>query len=237
MVAAWLAELVGLPAGERAVVPVAEFATIAEGLRATGGTAPFLVPDCREFALDAAGFRALLAGETAELFGYDYFKDTEYELRYVAPLAALRRLEEGALDIVVVDAPISRAEAVLPAVLRERGPEDEDGRQYACCYVLTCAGRVTPFHTDPEYGGGFMYLVGGEKVWWYVDPADAPLDRLVDRSMTQVLVQDDLRLWGKVRVAQLRAGGFIYTPPGWAHRVRTLEPSFGVGGYIASTPR
>lgn len=227
-----LPEFAGLPAADRpAVVAVDEFSTIEAGLLATGGAAPFLVPECREFGLDAAGFRALLARETADLFGYDYYRDTEYETRYVSPLAALQRLEEGALDLAIVDSPISRPDAVLPAVLRRR-PPDEEGREYACCYVLTCAGRVTPFHTDPEFGGGFMHLVGGEKLWWYVDPADAPVEALVDRSMTQVLTQDERRLWGKVRFARLRAGGFVYTPPGWAHRVRTVAPAFGVGGYI-----
>jgi hypothetical protein len=218
-------------AGAGAVVAVAEFGTIEEGLLATGGQAPFLVPDCREFAVDEAGFRGLLAREQAELFGYDYYRDTEYATRYVAPLAALERLAAGTLDFVIVDAPISGAEEVLPAALRRR-PPDEEGQQYACCYVLTGAGRVTPFHADPAFGGGYMHLVDGEKFWWFVDPADAPTAALVDRTVTRVLTQDDFHLWGKVRVAHLRAGGFVYTPPGWSHRVCTYAPSYGLGGYI-----
>lgn len=212
-------------------VAVAEFASIEEGLRAGCG-APFLVPECREFGLDAAGFRALLAGEQDDLFGYHYFSDTEYELRYVAPLMGLRRFEEGTLDFVIVDSPVREPARVLPAVLRGRAPDDEEGRQYACCFVLTGAGRVTPFHADPEFGGGYMHLLAGEKLWWLVDPADAPTEALVDRSIATVLTQDERKLWGKVQVALLRAGGFLYFPPLWSHRVRTLERSYGLGGYV-----
>lgn len=223
------AELGG--AATDAFVAVAEFASIEEGLRAGAG-APFLVPECREFGLDAAGFRALLAGEQDDLFGYHYFSDTEYELRYVAPLMGLRRFEEGTLDFVIVDSPVQEPGRVLPAVLRGRVPDDEEGREYACCFVLTGAGRVTPFHTDPEFGGGYMHLLAGEKLWWLVDPADAPTEALVDRPMARVLTQDGGRLWGRVQVALLRAGGFLYFPPLWSHRVRTTAPAYGLGGYI-----
>lgn len=225
------AELAGRADAVGAFVPVAEFATIEEGLRVGSGR-PFLVPECREFGLDAAGFRGLLAREEAALFGYHYFRDTEYETRYEAPLTALRRLEEDTLDFVIVDSPVREPASVLPAVLQRRAPTDEEGREYACCFVLTGPGRTTPFHADPEFGGGFMHLLAGEKLWWLVDPADAPTEALVDRSMHAVLTQDDRRLWGKVQVGLLRGGGFLYFPPLWSHRVRTFVRSYGLGGYV-----
>jgi len=213
------------------VVPVAEFPSIAAGLRETRGLVPFLVRRCDDFGVDARRFEELLAGEREPLFGYVYSSETDYEIHEIAALEALRRYRDGTLPIGIVDSPVASPADVLPASL-QHGPLPEDGQQYACCYVLCRAPSVTGFHTDPEFGGGYMHLLEGEKFWWFVDPADASVEQLVERPMARVLTQDDYRLWGKVRVAHLRAGGFLYFPSSWPHRVLTYEPSCGLGGYI-----
>lgn len=215
------------------VVPVAEFSSVAEAMRATGGRVPFLVPACGDFGLDAERFEALLAREPNPLFGYVYTSETAYDIREIAPQEALTRLRDGTLDLAIVDSPVSDPADVFPASLRGAALDDE-GKEYECCFVLTRAPGVTAFHADPEFGGGYMHLIEGEKYWWFVDPADAALDELLDRPMARVLTQDGFRLWGKVQVAHLRGGGCVYFPPSWLHRVFTYRPSFGIGGYIAA---
>lgn len=214
------------------IIPVAEFPSIEVGLRETGGRTPFLVPDCRDLAIDAARFHALLAREPRPLFGYVEITETEDEVRTIAPLEAARRLRDGTLDFSIIDAPIHEPGDLLPAALKLH-PLPDERREYACCYVLTRAPNITSFHSDPDFGGGYMHLVEGEKFWWFVDPNDASLDALTGRPMARVLTQNDFRLWGKVQVAHLRGGGCVYFPPSWFHRVLTYEPSYGVGGYIA----
>jgi uncharacterized protein len=229
------------PSSERARGPataaVRDFGSVAEALRETGGRAPFRVLDCRDFDVDARGFDELLSREREPLLAWSWSRDTEAEMvkRYVAPAAAAQGLRDGSLDVTIVDAPVRAPGLALPEALRP-WPLGEEGRQFELCYVLTAPGWVTPFHADPAYGGGWVHLIGGEKLWWMVDPAAAPLDALVDRHVAQALEQDDFHLWGKIHMAHQPPGSLVYFPPSWAHRVLTYERAFGFGGYLATPP-
>jgi hypothetical protein len=227
------------PALTPPVVPVAEFASLEEGLAKTGGSVPFLVPRCSDFAIDAARFAALLARETELLHGHARLADGSYEDRSAKPSEAFARFRAGTLGMLVSDSPISNAEDVFPDFLRRRQLRGE-GDYYARCWVLGSAPSITDFHVDPDFGGGFMHLVEGEKFWWFIDPADAPIETLESSlpfakagggSIADLLTRDDFRLWGKIRVAHHKAGGCVYFPPNWSHRVFTYRDAFGVGGY------
>ncbi|MEO7327546.1 MAG: hypothetical protein ABI193_03135, partial [Minicystis sp.] len=216
------------------VVPVVEFPSLEAGLRETGGRVPFLVPQCREINIDATRFHALLEREPQPLFGHVEITETKDETLYIEPLEAARRLRDNTLDLAILDSPIHAPGDLFPDALRSLlRPLPEEQREYECCYAMTRAQQVTSFHADPDFGGGYLHLVEGEKFWWFVDPADASLDALLNRTIARVLTQDRFRLWGKVQVAHLRGGGCVYFPPSWIHRIFTYKASYGVSGYLA----
>ena len=107
-------------------------------------------------------------------------------------------------------------------------------------YILTGKG-LTNFHMDPSYGGGWMYLYEGVKVWWFMEPPDVsmcsydinpPVSKeqmeLFQTASYTELLSSGYKMW----VGVLQSGDFIYFPQGWIHRVLTHQKSKGCGGYV-----
>lgn len=106
-------------------------------------------------------------------------------------------------------------------------------------WVLTNAPATTCFHTDPPYGDCFMYLIKGKKIWLFLAPAD--LDILLKKydythlnslSIPELLALENHFLRGRLYAGLMQDGDFLFFPENWPHHVRTLENSFGFGGYI-----
>lgn len=92
-----------------------------------------------------------------------------------------------------------------PAVIRKRTLENPAD---LCSYVLTRANNWTDFHCDQLAGEGeWMFLYEGQKMWYVADASS------------------------RVYAAFCGAGDFIYFPATWRHAVKTIDKTFGVGGF------
>ena len=103
--------------------------------------------------------------------------------------------------------------------------------------ILSPANSYSVLHMDyPSKGGGFMYLVEGQKDWYFMKPTHAALQSLIEPGAAHLIdISPELayqRAGTIFHEANMIAGDFIYFPCGWLHKVRTYDKSIGIGGYI-----
>jgi len=151
--------------------------------------------------------------------------------------------EQGNLEVSVLDSNIG---ALVP-----KGSVASELAPFGICdelmmLILSKSQAYTGFHQDRavgtkigHYGGGWMYLASGRKMWQMVPFEDTKylLDfekkMLIDAPIHELLYANDHALWGRFWQGYIEAGDFIYFPPGTNHRVQTFEKSVGYGGYVS----
>lgn len=196
---------------------------------------PFIVKSVAAFDFNLAAFRARTVAEGLTTFGWD--KSLE-EVKGISIAAALEDWERNELKVNFVDSPIPKMvpNAGIHADLRAAGINEDN-----LMLVMSNHGTYTPFHQDPiagaASGGGWMWLLQGEKMWNFVgfEHSDVLFDEtarsIADPTLGDLLYRDNHVLWGKVGQVFAQAGDFVYFPPGCSHRVWTWEGSIGIGGY------
>jgi hypothetical protein len=164
------------------------------------------------------------------------------------------------LEVVIFDSALQMFK--LPSALKgfhsitEREKSEADYVSLHQSPVLARKGHVSSWHMDPiVIGGGWMYILKGEKEWRFHDPYmslfyynttdnDFSLNDMTTLEfinlMSEMPAEDlatikalypDFR-FTPVQTATAREGDFVYFPPGWLHRVETIEKTFGVAGYV-----
>lgn len=201
---------------------------------------PFIYRNFPWLPADPRLFEALLCREK-EVYGYNRSpvdNSPEWGDQTFSGAAVWRQFLDRNLKINIVDSECS-----------EKGPLLEGWRSgilgvpWSVGWVLTLAPKRTYFHVDPPCGDCFLYLCKGRKIWLFIPPAAlAEVEsrhgfEIVNRlPLPELLLLDDAFLWGKMLIGEIGDGDFIFFPENWPHYVRTLEHSFGYGGYFEKAP-
>ena len=144
------------------------------------------------------------------------------------------------LDFNIVDSPIDY-KYILPAEWREYSWKKlTDNYDFAITWIMTNNPKITHFHIDPEYAGGFMKLLAGEKIWWCVSANDYQyllkrgytIASMAQLEMHELLKLENCYLFGKIYVSYLSDNDFIWFPINTLHKVITTKNSYGFGGYL-----
>lgn len=152
------------------------------------------------------------------LFGYN--KESK-EIEIGAEEAFLS-YKENTLQLNIVDAPFPVLdENELPVILLEA--VRRSGMNV--CLTLTRKGSYTPLHTDPNFGGGWMYLQEGSKKWQLIKTGHALPDK--DGKLEDININTEY-----ISEVVINAGDFLYFAPDIPHRVWTIKNSFGISGYL-----
>ena len=197
---------------------------------------PFIYRNFPWLPADPRLFETLLCREK-EVYGYNRSpvdNSPEWGDQTFSGAAVWRQFLDKSLEINIVDSECS-----------EKGPLLDGwhsgilGVPWSVGWVLTVAPKRTYFHVDPPYGDCFMYLCKGRKIWLFIPPAAmAEVEsrhgfEIINRlPLPELLLLDDAFLWGKMLIGEIGDGDFIFFPENWPHYVRTLEHSFGYGGYF-----
>lgn len=198
---------------------------------------PFVVRNFSGLSRDRQLFERELAREP-EIWGYNAspMDNSEVDAITLPGADVLARYRNRKLDFNIVD-----SECSDPAPLLTQWPDKALKVPPSVSWILTLAPARTYFHCDPPYGDCFMYLCEGHKVWLFIAPEDiAEIERrhgfaTVNRlALPELLDLDGGFLRGRILIGEIRGGDFIYFPQDWAHYVRTLEDSFGYGGYFGA---
>ena len=107
---------------------------------------------------------AALAGEPRAVFGWKSMLDFEH-----VEVAAVRNLwQQNQLRVNIVDSELSDPTSVrLPSAMRN------NPRVAKLSYIVSNCDARTGLHTDPPgHGAGWMLLVDGCKVWWWITAHD-----------------------------------------------------------------
>lgn len=191
---------------------------------------PFIINKCPDFTFNIDELsNSFLSEKHENIWGYTDIDKIIYE--YVDPHILLDNWSNDKLLHILVDTE-STKEELYPVSVQQDIKNNK-------CYVLTKQNNLTNFHVDPDFGGGWMYLAIGTKLWWFISPSDMEyllaneisIDKLKNISFTELLTLCDSYLWGKVFIGEITGGDFIYFPKKWAHRVFTYDKSFGISGY------
>jgi len=189
---------------------------------------PYIIRNCSKFKFELNDLiNSFLSEDPTTMWGYTDISKIEYE--FVPPSILIDDWNTNKLKHILVDTVCTNS-ILFP---------EEIGDNMKC-YTLTKTNNLTEFHIDPDYGGGWMYLKLGIKLWWFISPYDMEflskngitLLDLAGKNFTELLQLCDNYLWGKIYIGEARATDFIYFPRQWAHRVYTYDKSIGLSGYL-----
>ena len=212
--------------------PFQEFANLS-----LSSKAPFILKNTPLLNITEDRFKDLLLQES-EVMGY--VPGNSGDKQEYSGQEIWNQYQSGKLMINIVDAPTMIRDWLgrdwLNVIDERLGPNDKFG----LTWILTIAPKVTHFHTDPPYAGGFMKLLNGSKIWWcvvsedlkYLSDRGHTLDEIEEMSLIDILFLEDDYLWGKIYVGEIRSGDLIWFPQDCLHKVITIESSLGLGGYI-----
>ena len=188
--------------------------------------------------LDCENFERILLDQTSSILGYE--SSVEWEEQNLSPKDVWESYSNSSLKINIVDSPLEN-KGMLPPEW-ESYARSKLGTHYdfALTWVFTCAPKVTHFHIDPPYAGGFMKILKGKKVWWCVKPVDyyhmvkmgQSVESMAKMDLHEIMRLEDSYLFGKIQIGVLNAGDLIWFPIDTMHKVITLEDSHGFGGYL-----
>lgn len=111
---------------------------------------------------------------------------------------------------------------------------------YALTWIMTNKPKITHFHIDPDYAGGYMKLLEGEKIWWCIAPNDYHylLDKghsvstLAELEIHKLMQLEKSYLFGKIHIDTITDGDLLWFPIDTLHKVITTRDSYGFGGYL-----
>lgn len=200
---------------------------------------PFIVHQTDILACDQSQFQTLIDHQKELIYGYS--SSTTWEWNDLTAEQVYRDWRNKSLAINIVDSPLDCKEGILPEEWQSYAKQ-KLGEQYSLglCWVFTNAPKVTHFHTDPKFAGGFMRLLQGEKIWWMVAPKDFEylvtkghtVQSLAKLNLVDMLQLEDNYLFGKIFVDTIRGGDLLWFPINTLHKVLTTEDSLGFGGYL-----
>jgi len=115
--------------------------------------------------------------------------------------------------------------------------------EYEKSVLLSKKGTFTPWHTDTGGISGWYYYIYGKKDWTFIhrdcflmmyDPLFMEIYN--DRNPSHVTDKEKGTRFNLVDSVSVQyhytavSGDYIWIPPGWLHRVETVEDTFGFGG-------
>lgn len=199
---------------------------------------PFILPKTEFLSHNLEEYQRLVNGQKTDIYGYQSSISWDY-------------LEEPAIKVWndylsknlkhnVVDAPIDD-KSILPNDWNEY-VKNKLGNAYklSLTWVMTNSPKITHFHTDPEYAGGYMKLISGEKIWWCVAPVDFiylcskghSVTSMAKLQMHELMQLENNYLFGKIYVDIITDGDLLWFPVNTLHKVITIKDSYGFGGYL-----
>eukprot|EP00475_Leptophrys_vorax_P029351 TRINITY_DN42_c0_g1_i7.p1 TRINITY_DN42_c0_g1~~TRINITY_DN42_c0_g1_i7.p1 ORF type:complete len:547 (+),score=119.60 TRINITY_DN42_c0_g1_i7:165-1805(+) len=225
------------------VIDVPEARSLMQGFKQFGErNLPFIVRKAgNAFNFDYDVFKQRAADIPTHIAAWD-----RKTMLIVKDLELTKLIEDWELDELNV--------SVLDSEIGPLVPEDSIAPELAqfgispehIMLILSKSKAYTGFHQDRavgskigHYGGGWMYLAEGRKMWQMVPFEDTKylLDSekkmLKDLPIHELLYSNEHALWGRIWQGYIEAGDFIYFPPGTNHRVQTFEKSIGYGGYLS----
>jgi len=176
-----------------------------------------------------------------EIYGYGYENEADFVMTGAGILEEWKN--NDVMSIKLLDCYCTN-EKLVPGIIKKNQTWPDIETKYMLNYILTGNG-LTKFHMDPSFGGGWMYLYEGQKLWWFIDwkdcksikgkvsrdenpeISDEEIAFLKKASLTELL-NDGYKVW----VGLANSGDLIRFPQAWIHRVYTYEKSIGCGGYI-----
>ena len=231
-----------------AVREAPRYHSITEGFT-YGPTLPFLVPYSKEFAhLTDAKLFQLMKKSNASVYGYDKKGGCHANFK-LSKLIDTHLDPKKKLGVSIVDSPVALTR--LPREFTQHHRKSRVDRSLSTIAlgqtpVLTDSGSYTYLHFDPvQFGGGWMYIAEGKKIWNFLDPRWIPeiYDRKEDKP-SDINPKSFLE-WVSAQPRRVKlfqeapllttvaeAGSFTYFPPGWLHQVWTPMRATGIGGYL-----
>jgi len=203
-------------------------------------TVPFILHQTQFLNCDPTLYSELVAKQQKPVFGYSSSISWDWAEHDVTSIHHDWLRNKLALNIV--DSPLDAKELLLSAEWQAFAKVrlTEANYHYALCWVFTNAPKLTHWHTDPPFAGGYMKLLEGEKIWWCVAPTDFAylesrghsVETLSKLTLVEMLQLEDSYLWGRIYVDTLRGGDLLWFPVNTLHKVLTTQHSLGFGGYL-----
>lgn len=200
---------------------------------------PFIIRETNLLECSPERFEDLAREQQTLLKAYSSSLSWDFaQLRVADVIASWRK---NNLNENIVDAPIDAQEMLMPLPMQTYLKEKlKDNYHYALCWIFTTAPKVTHFHTDPTYAGGYMKLLEGEKIWWLVAPDDYQylverghtVESLAQLEFSEIIALENGYLVGRIYADILRKGDLLWFPINTLHKVITTKSSFGFGGYF-----
>ena len=199
---------------------------------------PFIVKNFKLLTDDTEKFKNLIINQKAPIFGY--YQDIDRVIDEYPAKDIFEQFISNQLKLNIVDSPVEN-KSILPqewkTYIDNKLGENND---YSLTWILTNSPKITHFHTDPHFGGGFMKLIEGEKIWWCVNPVDFKfltdqghtVDELSKMNVNEIIRLDHNYLFGKLYVGKIADGDLIWFPINCLHKVITTKSSYGFGGYL-----
>lgn len=172
------------------------------------------------------------------MFAYNKNYEEVYDLR-VSSL--INDWKADNLEYRILDSPLHVIDLPSDLVSMQFVKEGITDLTLAQTLILSSPNSYTSLHMDsPKQGGGWMYLVEGQKDWYFMKPTAAALQSLIEPDAPHLIdISYELayqRAGTVFHEANAIKGDFLYFPPGWLHRVRTHDRSVGIGGYLLIEP-
>ncbi len=198
---------------------------------------PFIVRNFHLINLDWVQFSNSLNQEP-EVFGY--YETTKWDTIYSNGNEVLDLFLKEELKMNIVDAPVTVNNFLSPEWSKYADQKLGENSNYSATYILTNKNKLTLYHTDPPYAGGYMYLKEGYKTWYCINPDDwnhiqshsISRDDLINLSDDDIERLSNNYLTNKICKNYLSSNDFIWFPIDTLHKVTTEKNSWGIGGYL-----
>ncbi|XWV25754.1 putative histone demethylase [Tupanvirus soda lake] len=202
-------------------------------------TTPFVLKNTKLLSCNKSLYTGqLICTQKRNIYGYT--SSITWEQDEKDPVNVWRNYCNNKLNFNIVDSPVDD-KTILPNEWNIYVHNKLDNNyDFALTWIMTNAPKVTHFHTDPDYAGGFMKLLEGEKIWWCILPEDYQyllsknhtISSIAKLNMYELLQLEDGYLFGKIYVTTITDGDFIWFPINTPHKVITTKHSYGYGGYL-----
>lgn len=199
---------------------------------------PVILPETKLLSCSDSQYERIVESQTSNIYGYK--SSITWNKTEESALSVWQKYLENKLDFNIVDSPIDNKSILSPEWTKYAREKLSDMFEFSLTWVLTNCPKVTHFHVDPEYAGGFMKLLVGEKIWWCVTPVD--YQYMLERGHTvesmallkfhEIIELENCYLFGKIYVDIIKDGDLIWFPINTLHKVITTKHSHGFGGYL-----
>jgi hypothetical protein len=168
-------------------------------------------------------------------------KRREHTFREIAQMWRSSRVAAGITDLQIRDTVL---EQVVDAqklsafnILRSSSQDARENEIFSL--VVSSRGRVTDSHSDDPDSSNYCFV--GKKLWLIWDTYEGLKHGLQDVERINVAGQAkfDVDTWLSLRSARwlfVGPGETLFTPAHLTHKVITLEPYVGVGGFFVALP-